>query len=218
MVHGFVAEKTSLLKEAEAFQDIGLRPCLIDFRGNGESTGSNTTIGYNEAEDVRAAVDYIKREFPRIPIIIYGKSMGAAAALRAVAEFAVEVDALILECPFDNLLRTVRNRFRLIGAPEVPFAQILLFWGSVLCRFNGFKHNPEDFARAVKIPALVIGGANDSRAKPDEVTRVYKALAGKKHLEIIESAGHNEIYDAAPGLWKRTILEFIDRDVFLKKN
>ncbi|RYZ60380.1 MAG: alpha/beta fold hydrolase [Proteobacteria bacterium] len=213
MLHGFVAEKTALLKEAEAFQEIGLRPFLIDFRGSGESSGYDTSIGYKEAEDVKAAVDYIRREFPLLPIVIYGKSMGAAAALRAVGVLGVKVEALILECPFDNLLATLKNRFRLIAAPPTPFAQILLFWGSVLYRFNGFKHNPEDFARSVKIPTLVIGGANDNRAKPEEVTRVFHALAGKKQLEIVLNAGHNELYDSAAETWKRTISTFINRDV-----
>lgn len=213
MLHGFVAEKTALLKEAEAFQEIGLRPFLIDFRGSGESTGYDTSIGYNEAEDVKAAVDYIRREYPPLPIIIYGKSMGAAAALRAVGVLGVEVDALILECPFDNLLRTLKNRFRLMSAPPTPFAEMLLFWGSLLYRFNAFKHNPEDFARKVRIPTLVIGGADDNRAKPEEVTRVFHALSGKKQLEIVKNAGHNELFDAAPELWKTTISTFINRDV-----
>jgi pimeloyl-ACP methyl ester carboxylesterase len=218
MLHGFVADKTTLLKEAEAFQDIGLRPFLIDFRGSGDSSGYDTTIGYKEAEDVAAAVAYMRREYPALPIILYGKSMGAAAALRAVGVLNVEVDALILECPFDNLLRTVQNRFRLISAPPTPFAQILVFWGSLLYRFNGFKHNPEDFARKVKIPTLVIGGANDNRAKPVEVKRVFDALAGKRQIEIFPAVGHNELFDGSPELWKATILSFLNRDVLTAKS
>ena len=55
--------------------------------------------------------------------------MGAVACLRAVHALGVQPDAMILECPFDRLLTTVRHRFDAVRVPSWPLAELLVFWG-----------------------------------------------------------------------------------------
>ncbi len=61
MFHGYGSEKSAMLEEARALHDLGLSVCLVDFRGSGESSGDLTTIGYQEADDVRAVFDSLLR-------------------------------------------------------------------------------------------------------------------------------------------------------------
>ena len=89
--------------------------------------------------------------------MLYGASMGAAAVLRA-AVGTVAPRAVVLEAPFDRLVTTVVHRFEAMGflaMLALPGAAVLVFWGSVDGGFNGFAHNPADYAARVAVPTLV---------------------------------------------------------------
>jgi pimeloyl-ACP methyl ester carboxylesterase len=47
LFHGYGAEKTCLLPEAQAFLKLGKSVLLVDFRGSGESSEAYTTIGFH---------------------------------------------------------------------------------------------------------------------------------------------------------------------------
>jgi uncharacterized protein len=141
LFHGYGASKSTLLTAARAFHQLGYGTLLVDFYGSGGSSGSGTTIGVREADDVAAALEYMPRTWPERKIILYGISMGGAAVLRAVAVNDVKPDAIIIEATFDSLLNAGKNRFRAMGLSGSPFAELLLFWGSVQNHFNMFSHN-----------------------------------------------------------------------------
>ncbi len=126
LFHGYAGDKTSTLREASAFLELGLSVLLVDFRGSGDSSESYTTIGYREAEDVAAAVAYARANLPHPRVILYGQSMGAAAVLRAVDACGVRPDAIIVEAVFDRMLHTVRHRFEAMGFPPFPGALCFL--------------------------------------------------------------------------------------------
>ncbi len=117
--------------------------------------------------------------------------MGGAAVLRAIAAHGVKPDAIIIEATFDSLLNTGKSRFRAMGLPGSPFAELLLFWGSVQNGFNMFSHNPVDYARAVKHPALILHGEQDARTTIDQARSI--ALAMGAHARFIAYAGVSHI-------------------------
>lgn len=209
--HGYAASKSTLLTTAQAFHQLGYATLLVDFYGSGGSSGTGTTIGVKEADDVAATVEYIRRTWPERKIILYGISMGGAAMLRAVAANGVKPDAIIIEATFDNLLKTGKNRFRAMGLPGSPFAELLLFWGSVQNGFNMFGHNPVDYARAVNHPALILHGEQDARTTVDQARSI--ALAMGVHARFIAYAGvpHMPIVEARPTDWTRDVAMFLEQ-------
>lgn len=56
MFHGYGGNKSSLLNRSEIFNTLGYSTMLVDFMGSGNSEGTKTTIGYLEAEQVKAAM------------------------------------------------------------------------------------------------------------------------------------------------------------------
>jgi pimeloyl-ACP methyl ester carboxylesterase len=144
-------------------------------------------------------------------VALFGTSMGAAAILRAVAGADVRPDALVLECPFDRLLSTVANRCGSMHVPRFPTAELLVFWGGVQCGFNGFRHNPVDYARAVRCPALVLQGAADVRVTRGQATAIYEALPGDKQIATVEAAGHESFVSVNPDFWARCVGPFLGR-------
>jgi len=207
--HGYAFEKTKLLPEAKAFLALGVSVLLVDFRGSGGSSGRATTVGVREADDVAAVVRYAKARLPHAATVLFGQSMGAVAILRAVSERAVAPDAVILEAPFDTLLDAVRNRFISMHVPPFPSAELLVFWGGVQCGFNGFRHNPVVYAKALKCPALFMHGNRDLRVSVEESRRVFAAAPEPKTYREFEGVGHISYVSQYPCEWKAEVSKFL---------
>ncbi|MGH7797904.1 MAG: alpha/beta hydrolase [Candidatus Binatia bacterium] len=211
LFHGYAASKSTLLSAARAFQQHGYGTLLVDFYGSGASSGSGTTIGVKEAGDVAATVEFVRRSWPERKVVLYGISMGGAAVLRSIAANGVTPDAIIIEATFDSLLNTAKNRFRAMGLPGSPFAEMLLFWGSVQNGFNMFSHNPVDYARTVKHPALILHGEQDDRATLDQARRIALAMGTNARFVSYAGVPHMSIVDARPAEWARDVASFVER-------
>jgi alpha-beta hydrolase superfamily lysophospholipase len=198
-----------LLPEAEAFHAMGNACFLVDFPGSGGSAGDVTTVGYGEAADVDRAVKYVRGRWPGLPVILFGRSMGSAAALRALAVEGTRADAAVLECPFDRMLSTVEARFALMRVPSFPCARLLLFWGSVQLGFNGFRHNPADYARAVETPVLLLHGENDPNVNAAQTRSVYENLRGRKELHTFAGLAHEAYLPDRAEEWKACVRGFL---------
>jgi alpha-beta hydrolase superfamily lysophospholipase len=209
LFHGYSVCKDHLLPEAEAFNELGYSCFLVDFRGSGESSGSETSIGYYEADDVATAVAYARERWAGQPLYLYGQSMGSAAILRALAVHKITADAAIVECPFDRLLRTVEARFEGLNVPVFPGARLLLFWGGLQMGFNPFGHNPMDYARRVTCPVLLLHGKDDTRVKCDDIERIFKNLRGEKRLHLFEDLGHESYVAKQAAEWKDNVGRFL---------
>ncbi len=209
LFHGYAAEKTAMLKEAQAFLDLGASVLLVDFRGSGGSSEAYTTVGVDEAEDVAAVFGFAERSIPHGRGVLFGQSMGAVAILRAVDKYGIQPDAVIVEAVFDTMLHTVCNRFHTMHVPSFPSAELLLFWGGQQCGFNGFRHNPVDYAASVNCPALFMHGAEDSRAQLAEGRRAYDAVPGPKKFEIFAHAGHGSYVSSNPDQWRAAVNPFL---------
>jgi pimeloyl-ACP methyl ester carboxylesterase len=116
--------------------------------------------------------------------------MGAAVVLRAVHACGVQPDAIIAEAVFDRMLSMVRNRFRIMGVPSFPGAELLVFWGGRQAGFNGFSLNPVDYAASVRCPILFLHGAADPRARIEEARSVFATVPGWKRFKEFPGIGH----------------------------
>ena len=206
---GYAAPRSSLLAEGKAVHDLGYAALLVDFRGAGGSDGSANSVGYHEALDVAAAVGYARGRGLPGPLVLYGQSMGGAAVLRAVAALGVRPDAVVVESVFARMLGAARNRFALMGVPSFPSAELLVFWGGVRAGIPGFGHNPAEYARACACPALVLHGAEDRHALPEEGKAIHDNLAGRKELVVVPGAGHTSLLGAAPEQWRPAVRDFL---------
>lgn len=209
LFHGYLMDKSSLIEEAKVFMQQGFAVLLVDFRGSWESSESSTTIGYFEADDVAIALRYARQQFSPEKVVVYGQSMGAAAILGAIHRHAIDVDAIIVEAVFDRLLNTIKNRFDILGAPSFPAAQILVFWGGMQAGFNGFAHNPVDYAQAVNVPILFLHGEHDNRATLQDAYHVYNAVSVAKQFQVFPDTVHESHRARHPDKWQQDITAFL---------
>ncbi|MBI4424019.1 MAG: alpha/beta hydrolase [Elusimicrobia bacterium] len=209
MFPGYAAGKDCLLPAAKAFFRLGYESLLVDFHGSGGSGGSTTSIGFHEASDVAAAFGYAEGALGARAPVLYGVSMGAAAALRAVHVHGLRPKALIVEAPFDRMLTTIRNRFVLMGVPSAPAAQLLLYWGGVQGGFDAFSHNPVEYARSVRSPTLLLAGESDPYVSLGESRAVFDALQGPKDFTAFPGVAHQVFVEARPGEWAASVGGFL---------
>ncbi|VEP18107.1 Lysophospholipase (fragment) [Hyella patelloides LEGE 07179] len=205
LFHGKIGTKSSLLDAAKVFNDLGYDTLTIDFRGAGTSSGNKSTIGVEEAEDVVAAVNYLKQLNLNKPVILYGISMGSAAILRAISKHNIQPDAIILELPFTTLLKAVKIRLKNESLPPSPMAELIVFWGSIQHGFNGFAHKPREYAKDVKCPTLILAGKRDRTMPITEVKKLYQNLDVPKNMVIFPQAGHQVLSRSHSKLWTQAI-------------
>lgn len=208
LCHGYKSEKGSMVDRGAFFNELGYNTLLLDFGASGESEGTQCTIGFKEAEQVKRAVDWVT-ENSTDSIILFGNSMGAAAILKAMADYELDIKALILECPFGSMLETTEARFRTLGAPTF-LARLLLFWGGTLNGFWAFDHNPESYAERVNTPTLLMYGQQDDRVSQSETDRIFSNLNGEKTLATFPTLGHEDYFKLKPELWKKGVKRFLN--------
>jgi alpha-beta hydrolase superfamily lysophospholipase len=211
LFHGYTNCKADLLPEARAFHDLGYACFLVDFRGSGDSEGNATTIGYYEADDVVRAEEYARKHWPDLPRILFGQSMGSAAILRALAVKGVVVEAAVVECPFDRLLNTIESRFHAMRVPAFPGARLLLFWGGMQHNFNGFRHNPVDYAKSVPCTILLLHGKDDPRVTCEAIESIYNNLPGEKDVHYFVGLAHESYVAKREGEWKECVGRFLQK-------
>lgn len=211
LFHGYGSEKSSMLERASFYNEKGYDALLVDFRGAGGSTGNECTIGFKEAEEVKAAYDAALQLGYR-NIHLMGNSMGAVAVMRAISIYKLSINSLLIECPFGTMSETVGQRFDNMKVPRFPMAQLLVFWGGVQNGFCAFNHNPQEYAKAIKIPTLLMWGAKDKSVSKAETYQIFENLAGQKYLFIFPEAGHEDYLEKYNEKWQVAVSKFLQEN------
>lgn len=212
LFHGYSSSKSGVLTQAKILRKLGYHTFMIDFRAHGQSEGFNTTIGYHEALDVKAAYDYVKLYYPKLPVGLYGTSMGAVAILKAQYDYQMELESMIIECPFQSMCAAVTTRFENMRLPTVALPEMLLFWGGLQNGMDAFEHDATLYAQKVKTPTLHIYGKQDPRVRLKETNAIFDKLAGKKELVILPNAGHEFIADYYTKEWTAAVWDFLEKN------
>jgi len=210
MFHGYSSSKSELLGYSEEFNKKRYSTFLVDFMGSGGSSGYTTTVGFKESRDVKEAYEYILKETAESEIIVFGSSMGAVSIMKSIADYKIEPDKIIIECPFGSFKKTTQKRFEAMNLPAFPLANLLIFYGGLQLGFNAFQHNPTEYAKEIKLPTLLLYGAKDARVTRAEIDEIYKNLNGKKVLGIMENSEHEIYLNDDSEKWNKMIDEFIN--------
>jgi uncharacterized protein len=209
LCHGYLGNKSSMLDKAYILQDAGYHTLLLDFMGSGGSEGHRTSIGFYEAEQVKAAYDFVKAS-GETNIVLIGVSMGAVAIMKAQNDYQFKGSSLILECPFGTMLKTVQARFKAMGLPCFPMDRLLTFWGGKINGFNAFEHNPEEYAKGIGCRTLLMYGEKDERVSRIETDCIFSNLKGYKRLKLYPLAGHENYLNKYKIEWTEDVLTFLD--------
>jgi pimeloyl-ACP methyl ester carboxylesterase len=181
LVHDFGASRQQVLPLVAPLHEAGYVLLAINLRGRGPSSTAGSTFGLNEAQDVRAAVELLRRRPFVDPdaIGVLGIGTGATAALIA-AEQDSRINTLILDHPVRQFQDVLDDR---IGP-----RQAWLSWVRPLCKWT--------FEIAYKVDAeemeLVRFGDMMKRKhvlmldEPGETVSCFKPVRGRQTVEFLK--------------------------------
>lgn len=210
--HGLFRSRREVLDRAAFFRQQGYDTLVFDFRRHGASAGERVTLGYQERLDFEGAVEFLEKRRPGAPVVLYGVSMGAGAAILAARE-SKGVAAVVADSPFLNIEHTVSHHVKLLfRLPRFPFASALLWFLEIR---GGFDRDEFDLEAAAgelgDRPLLVIAGGGDERMPPDLQKRVAEAAKSPlSRFVVFPGAGHGAAYRVATSAYQSALVSFLE--------
>jgi pimeloyl-ACP methyl ester carboxylesterase len=217
LVPGMFSSKDNAIQKARAlrlFRDFGYHVLVLDLRGFGESQRVWSTAGWQEAEDIEAAVKHFLSHKHVTKLHIYSESLGAAAALTAAGRAARQGRKLIsgsllavspyadakAEVAYLDLPRLTRDDFFMV---HWFFVQLLKLGGS----------GARDFATYIREASQHHGVSYDQllrEASPiHDLTRIeVPTLILHSTDDVVVPAIHGDLFEATlrgfdnPMLWR----------------
>ena len=188
--HGNAGNISHRLESILIFHQLDLSVFIFDYRGYGKSAGSPSEEG--TYRDAAAAYNYLReyREISPGKIIIFGRSLGGAVAIKLAGE--EEAGALICESSFTSAVDMGRLLF-----PYLP-VDLLVF-----DRYDSISRVGE-----LSLPKLFIHSRGDEIIPFGHGERLYRAAAPpKEFLEI--RGGHNEGFLESEDIYREIIDDFL---------
>jgi uncharacterized protein len=184
-LHGIADNRGSASNVIRRYTAKGFDVIAYDSRAHGDSEGSICTYGYFEKDDLRKIVGSVTHT----PIVLIGNSLGAAIAIQAAAG-EPRIAGVVAAETFSDLRTVARERAPWILTEAIVARAFQLAEKSGAFEVDGVS--PERSATDIRVPVLLIHGADDRDTPASHSQRVLSSLAGPKRLILVEGAGHNE--------------------------
>jgi uncharacterized protein len=182
-LHGRSDNRASGVEIADHFVGRGFEVIAYDSRAHGESEGDACTYGFYEKRDLVRVLDRVETR----PIVVMGFSMGAAVALQAAADDP-RIDAVVAVSPFSDL-RTIVHERAPFFATRRDIARVFKL-AEQRANFRADEVSPLAAAVHIRVPALIIHGAEDRTTQPEHSQRIFAALRAPKELILVPNRGH----------------------------
>lgn len=197
-LHGTFRNLYQNLPKIEALRQAGFAIVAVDYRGWGESTAivpSEATI----AADARRAWEELRRRQPDAARrVIFGHSMGGAAAVTLASGLHGGADyaALVLESTFTRMS---------------DIASAAGFWGRVLGAFSTLEFDSQSRIGLIDAPVWMLHGSADQVVPVALGRRLWQAApAGATWIEV-PGGSHSRLHSEAPELYQRTMKTLIEQ-------
>ncbi|WP_051191685.1 alpha/beta fold hydrolase [Microbacterium luticocti] len=173
------------------------RVIAIDQPGYGEAPEPARTLTMERTADLLAA---FLRERVRRPVVLIGHSMGSQVVLETAVRHPALVERLVLAAPtVDATARSaIRQLLRMAADLAVESPLVLLRGAREYLRAGPhlrrkmhamLVHRPEDAYPRVRVPTLVLRGANDRVCPADWCSRVARSIPNAR-LDQVPAHGH----------------------------
>jgi fermentation-respiration switch protein FrsA (DUF1100 family) len=210
--HGHNRTRVEMLPMEVFGHALGYNGLLFDFRHAGQSGGKIGTLGYQERLDVIAAVhDALDQEMAARPVVLWGVSMGAAAALMAASENP-QVSAVISDSSFLSFRNVIVHHARLFfHLPSFPIVDEAIDWAAWR---GGFKPAEFDLRKAVQginpRPILFIAVQGDNRMPPSIARELYsRSSSPERALVVVPGHRHGEGFTSGKSEYESAVKKFL---------
>jgi len=176
-----------------------------DFRAHGKSEGQFSSLGYYEALDAKAALDFALAQPGVQHIGAWGGSMGAVTMIRATARYP-QIEALVADSPYATLEDEMDLR--------VPFPimrGLIRFFAERESGVSPDLIRPvDDISRISPRPVFLIQGMADGMVPLDSAQRLYDAAREPRQLWEEKDVPHLNMYAYYKTRYARRVIKFFD--------
>lgn len=195
LAHGWSRNRDRMVGRARAFARRGFTIVLHSARDHGGSSPHRFMNAPRFAEDIEAVLEWVGE-----PVLLYGHSIGSAAAVIAAYRNPGSVKILFLESCYartrEALLSLYRGYNWFFG---VFFGPMVLLWMEVFYRRGLDSVSPVNLAPAIDIPVLIIHGEKDRDFPLHHAWRLRESFPpGRAELFVAAGADHSSS-SLAPG-------------------
>lgn len=177
-----------------------------DFRAHGESGGEVSTLGYYEALDVEAALEYVLQQEGVEHIGAWGGSMGGVAVLEAASR-RVEIEAVVLDSAFPTLEDELRK-----AVTKSIFLPFIRFFAEKESGVDIDLLRPVDrIGDLSPRPIMIIQGEADNMIPTDSAQRLYEAAGEPRYLWTEAGVNHVGMYSMHPEKYEEQVVGFFNK-------
>ena len=214
---GHRGRRESLLGIAVALWRKGFNVLVYSYRGMPGSDRAIITMGVREVQELAAAIAFARRRVRGARIGLLGYSMGAVVSLLGAAGDP-GVEALVLDSPFTDLRRVIRENVRRYTLlPGKPVVAAIGLWMRLRHGVRLADCSPIGVLSGLeKRPLFFIHGAADGVTSVHHSRELYDAYRGPREIWVVQGAAHTGGYFADRPLYVERVAGFLMRSLGLK--
>ncbi|WP_415843729.1 alpha/beta hydrolase [Vreelandella rituensis] len=189
LTHGWGANRVTLLPLAPLLLEAGWNVLLFDVRNHGSSDSDTFSSMPRFAEDIDAALAWLKQMQTVLPTVLIGHSVGAAATLLAASR-RDDIAAVVSLASFAHPDGMMRRWLAQKGIPFFPLGWYVLRYVERVIghRFDAIA--PVNTLSRIRCPVLLVHGESDTVIPPDDARTLADAGGARVTLRLVEG-GHD---------------------------
>ncbi|KAL3828835.1 hypothetical protein ACJIZ3_017637 [Penstemon smallii] len=192
--HGNSGCRTDASEAAIILLPSNITVFTLDFSGSGLSGGEHVTLGWNEKDDLRAVVNYLREDGKVSLIGLWGRSMGAVTSLMYGAEDP-SIAGMVLDSPFSDLVDLMMELVDTykIRLPKFTVKFAIQYMRRAIQRkakFDISDLNTIKVAESCFVPVLFGHAIDDDFIQPHHSDRIFDTYVGDKNIIKFEG-DHN---------------------------
>jgi len=186
----------------------------MDLRARGDSQGNYLTGGLQEAQDLLATVRQLKPQMSgQGPIVAYGVSVGAVAALVAASQ-SDAIDAVVADSPYLSIqdwLCHEADRRGWIRLPGLYYAARL--WAPVVTgtAASGSNLNLSIMVKTIRVPVLFLKSQFDPLVSGNDLAALRKAIPAPASAVTFSKGSRGTLYVLNMDAYQTALGNFLSR-------
>ena len=189
LAHGWGRNRDRMVARGRIFGRWGFTVVIHSARDHGKSSRRRFMNAARMAEDIESVLEWVEE-----PVLLYGHSAGAAAAIIAASRRPEKVKLLFLEACYVDSREALLSLYRwfnpLLG---MAFGRMIVFWMNLFYRNRLKDVSPARLASLIRAPVMIIHGALDQRFPVAFALRLKTCFRPERsELFVAENARHSE--------------------------
>lgn len=186
---------------------------FVDQRAHGKSDGNAVTFGAKERYDCQEWAEKMAiLTDNKLPVYLYGQSMGAATVLMASGLVLPDsIKGIVADCGFTSpaaiMGYTLQTEYRMLPWPLLPF---MALYARMKKGFGIWECDTRNALRTNRIPVLLFHGTDDSIVPYRMGLENEKATVAVHEFCGMEHAKHCTCFFFDPDKYQKTMLSFLE--------